>query len=150
MSSNNEEKEIESVLTETGSELLVFGAIRLWYLIYFPGVLANLIVHYYGVTYLWTINSPNEGEPNRSGDTEFKSKPFEINGITFQAYFCPNARVNCPDPDDTNRTRINYKHLVKLGTKIISMPNTIRTCTAYYQYRLFKHTFTSRHTYNLR
>ena len=129
----------ESILDQTGSEILVFGCIRLWYLLYFPEVLSHLISHYYGVTFLWTINQRNSNG--------YESKPFMINNITFKSFFNPNKSIMTKDPEDQSNNI--EKNVVSIGTKIISMPNTIRTCTAYFQYTLFNKSYMSRHTYNL-
>eukprot|EP01084_Bolivina_argentea_P182009 314296_1 len=138
---SNKHEDVEYVLNKASSECLVFGCVRLWYLLYFPEALCHLIVHYYGTTFLWIISKPAL-ETN-----EFKSKPFIINNITFQSYFKP-CDTECI-LDKTSSTGKSYVKTIKLGTKIISMPNTIRTCTAYYEYTLLNHTYKSRHTYSL-
>lgn len=133
MSSQNE---TELVLDKSRSEILVFGCVRIWYLLYFPDVLCHLILHYYGTKFLWTIY-----EKDLIANRQFESKPFMINNIIFQSRFIPNKQVK------NSKDEIEYA--VELSTKILSMPNTIRTCTAYYEYSILSNSFRSRHTFNL-
>lgn len=132
---DEEEAKTEHILDKSNAELLIFGCTRSWNLLYFPGVLCHLILHYYGTTFIWTIHDPSK--------QEYKSKPFMINNITFQTYFVPSTEIRIDN-------KIHEKeNVLQIYTKIKSMPNSIRTCTVFYQYSILSRSFSSRHTFNM-
>ncbi len=121
------------------AETLLFGFTRKYSPRDVPDALVHLLVHYFGAMLIWAIPEPS------GHDAIDKSKPFTVNGITFQCYF----QHKVVQPPAINNIQPPATHSLDLWTKILSMPNSVRTCTVFYKYHILSRSFVSRHTFTL-